>query len=874
MITAIDYDHDGLKDVLVGSDQLSELFLWRNNERGILQLESLTDSLLGTLSLHTLDINQDDLDDFIIVTSTLAGSNIWLCTCLGGENYSWTSLGLAPNSGIKNLQYDDFDGDGDFDIIYDENIPCHVLWMINNNGNNTFTQTSLSFDEDIVTLFGRGDSDADGDKDILIGKENIGSSQNRILVLENIGNWEFTLHEIITLNYSVEGSFENFIGDAMPDILIFIEDNATYYCYVNNGGFNFSLEITGDNWIKSMFHLGPIVDRDDDGYMEFVLESNNSSQLINLNDNSQLYFNTSYPIESFNDFNLDGALDILLTNADVMISSGSGFTSLNGYYCAQHVPETFNSGKNSNADILLYGYGSSIVLFEQDFDEKILYPQSLGTSIEGVRPFDKENDGDTDIFWFGPYYIGWLINDSGTYTSDTIAGNVHTSNVWIGDLDSDNQIDILYFDNHLKRMELNGDIYITTDYLEVNNSAFNVMDIDSDGDLDVIYFYKTPDGQQLQVRSLLNNQGVFTNILLTQIESYLTIMQTALDTPHILEVVDLDMDGMSDLVFMPENGSYLSYLRNYGNNSFIPYLINDEENNITSFDFGDFDMDEYIDIAVYYAWDTEIRILRNTGSGNFSLENTGINLGRPYKLASADMDNDGDIDIVFSNINFGLRVGWLKNLTFDCPRTYSSETVTICSYDSAQFASQWLHNAGMYSDTLSSSTGCDSVQVLFLNHTSNPNYLITQSQNQLIGPFGIGPYSWYRNDTLIVANSPYHTVYANQFGIGIYTVVITDSLGCNWASVPYHYDAIINIEDKRINFNKIYPNPAEHDLLIESSNNEVLEIKFINAQGQAVLIEYPNKKQHQISVSEYPRGIYVVEIRTNFSIERQLIVLN
>jgi hypothetical protein len=193
--TLIDIDNDGYEDILIGNNNLRELYLLRNNAEGILQLELLTDTLYGVLWLHTLEYNNDGMDDLVIAASTTQGDEFYLCINQGNGVFDWNYMGYAPYEGLQSMYADDYDNDGDIDIIYDDFANSNAIWQFINNGDETFTQTFISYTGQPTKIFGVTDFDLDGDKDLLTTYLNFSLNSFVLVCEENIGNMEFIRHE-------------------------------------------------------------------------------------------------------------------------------------------------------------------------------------------------------------------------------------------------------------------------------------------------------------------------------------------------------------------------------------------------------------------------------------------------------------------------------------------------------------------------------------------------------------------------------------------------------------------------------------------------------------------------------------------------------
>ncbi len=72
----------------------------------------------------------------------------------------------------------------------------------------------------------------------------------------------------------------------------------------------------------------------------------------------------------------------------------------------------------------------------------------------------------------------------------------------------------------------------------------------------------------------------------------------------------------------------------------------------------------------------------------------------------------------------------------------------------------------------------------------------------------------------------------------------------------------------------IYPNPISSGLLnIVAQTDENIRIRLINAQGQTILSkEYPGAPLHELEVSQYPKGYYIIIIEGNNNTEVEKLI--
>jgi|GEM_PF-4609663 len=186
--------------------------------------------------------------------------------------------------------------------------------------------------------------------------------------------------------------------------------------------------------------------------------------------------------------------------------------------------------------------------------------------------------------------------------------------------------------------------------------------------------------------------------------------------------------------------------------------------------------------------------------------------------------------------------------------TFSAATCAGTSYN---FNGQSLLTAGFYADTLTTVGGCDSISTvqLTINVVATPT--ITQAGNNLSTQVYTG-YIWQFNaGNISGANAQTYT--ATQSGV--YTVMVTDANGCTATSAPLNVTVtgINSINEIGL---KVYPNPATETLNITMPNTDNAYLKIVDVNGRLILSNTINTRQ-AVNVSQYATGIYYLQVSQN-----------
>jgi RHS repeat-associated protein len=325
-------------------------------------------------------------------------------------------------------------------------------------------------------------------------------------------------------------------------------------------------------------------------------------------------------------------------------------------------------------DIVTANSGSRNISVLRGKEDKTYQPKidiALGTNSQptAVALADTDGDGDLDI----------VVADS----SSTTSGGISSSNVLIlsnnggnftvnsnnptvglspqamatGDMNGDGKLDIvtLNSDNNRRVSVLLADSsstsgFSTTNY-QLSSYAQNLVlaDVNRDGKLDVV---------------AANSSNIFVLLgsgngsLGNPITSAITINPSNY-TPS-LAVADLNADGNPDAIVTKfefgweGNGNFI-VLSGRGNGSFdspTNYPFNDNFSSPTSVVAGDLDFDNDVDVVISgsgYSTAPRAEVWLNDGSGNLTKADTASLPYSPTASVLADLDGDGDLDLVVAN---------------------------------------------------------------------------------------------------------------------------------------------------------------------------------------------------------------------------------
>lgn len=187
----VDVDNDRQQDLVVATD--TKLVLYSNTGNGKFQLEHKLDIGHSTDSLSAIDFDQDgDLDFYLAkfrpvsrFDDILAQPKTWMSAINGGRNVllrndeAWRFTEATPDVGLSfnNQHYtraaiwNDFDGDGDFDLYHANEFGQDVLYENQNAWFNEVDKVEMIANASNSATVSAGDFDHDGRPDFFVGTD-------------------------------------------------------------------------------------------------------------------------------------------------------------------------------------------------------------------------------------------------------------------------------------------------------------------------------------------------------------------------------------------------------------------------------------------------------------------------------------------------------------------------------------------------------------------------------------------------------------------------------------------------------------------------------------------------------------------------------
>ncbi len=299
------------------------------------------------------------------------------------------------------------------------------------------------------------------------------------------------------------------------------------------------------------------------------------------------------------------------------------------------------------------------------FGPPIAIQEGMGQSFNiAFARVDNNNTIDIVVSFFDEGKLAWYPNLGSTFGSMQLIGSaIGAAGVSMNDLDNDGDNDVVFgISNNnglywFKNEDGNGNFGspIPIDINIQNARTQAVGDIDGDGDLDVLT--NSSGSVSVSWYENIDGQGTFGS-------------QTPIESDgfyeNFLYLYDIDVDG--DLDILSEKGDLIIWRENLdGQGNYASFtIINDENINPSDASFNDIDKDGNNDILASFSTSNTITWQKNLdGTGTFGTQEIiDATLQRPRTLHLADLDNDGDLDLLSAALTVdNQELVWYENLT-------------------------------------------------------------------------------------------------------------------------------------------------------------------------------------------------------------------
>lgn len=604
-----DFNSDGKDDLAVanaGSDSVSILL---GNGAGGFSVGTALTTGDEPVKIVAGDFDLDGVLD--LATADRSGNELSVFT--GKSDGSFTArnvitvAGVSPSSLIDN----DFDRDGNVDLIYGS-ASLGKAYLARNVAAGKFDLVTLGSAGNPDTLVGTeasdsiaaSDIDNDGDTDLVVGNSNNTSGEITILINTATGIQSVA---VFSHKNTTALALSDLNGDGRADVISASTDSGMLEIQANLIGSSFQT-----------FQTGVLTSGVDLGIQQFGTIRGHYFLDLNNNGFQDITETGTANISLFLDTNGNGRQDpyepVAATRSD---DPATNFTNEAGDYefrdvlpgnyhvvaylpgsnlkQTTEVPLTFDSKLVSSGgagrdtvtlDVNNDGHLDLVALVdnEPNLGLKVLLGDGLGRFVLdefvavgpnaiSVRAADFDNDGDSDLAVID-YFMGLMLyeNNAGKFSlATTITGFANPASLAIGDLNGDQQPDIVVGEGEPLEggigVVLNlGNFTFTTPDIDIGDgstSAVQLGDLDGDSDLDIVAL----SSNNSRLVNLFANSGNGSFILANTI----SLPARAQSSVGALALGDVNEDGLLDIAVA---------ISEFGDQAVVVYR------NFEAFDFG------------------------------------------------------------------------------------------------------------------------------------------------------------------------------------------------------------------------------------------------------------------------------------------------
>ncbi len=678
-VFTIDMDNDGDLDVI--SSNTNDKIVWQENlgQGNFGDVKVITNQLMGISSVSLADINADGKVD-IISTSSTDGKVVWYKN-LGQGVFSTTILFSSSTiTGATIAKAGDMDGDGDLDIV--ATTASNVLsWFRNTNGQGSFsTAISIAVITGITSIDIK-DADGDGDNDILTDST-LQDQYIKLGLVKNLGNSNFSTFQLLNtivpdINYSINSMvfFKDLDNDGDTDILFSANNKLCSFINIGSGVYG-ALNVIYTGYFLNRFIDLDFTDMDNDGDLDIV-----TCCRVWQSPDKVAWFenNATHTYTTMN--------TILNSTSNQMLS----------------IKVADIDGDNVKDLVVGNRFEDYLIWHKSYTEKKPITKYVYGTN--SAKAFDMDNDGDLDLIsCINSNKLVWYENLDGHGTTGIqklITFQDNTSYFSVGDIDGDSDNDILidgkWFENDGSGHFIS--THVVNEGYPNNVSNVRLADVDNDGKLDIIAIENLSNGN--------STGGWYKNLGLGNFGARQLIFSSLNSLVNRFDFADYDGDGLGDLLLGTQ--AKIVLVKNL-NGSFAPlnYFCNYSSTSVFFIDMdGDGDKDILAENIPIDSSQTGIGWFRNEGGTLNPFVNFVTNSSYMTGTTPADMDGDGDADVISFNTSNNKTV-WMENTnglgTF-VNNGFQTTLITHSSTNSSQYSLADIDNDGKIDLIFSNSSG-------------------------------------------------------------------------------------------------------------------------------------------------------------------------
>ena len=647
-----DLNNDHQLDIVVANSGTNTIGIFMANNNGTFtnQITYSTGVDSHPYSIAISDFNNDTYLDIVVANYGINSLGIFL----GNKNGTVKNQTLLSLDSSRPIFIDvaDFNKDNRMDIVIVNN-GSNTISILLGYGNGSFqNQITYSTDYDsLPTSLTIADLNNDNQLDIAVA--NYGT--NNIGIFFGYDNGSFSNQRTYTTTRNSKPSsiaVGDFNNDKQLDIVV-----------TNYGTGNIGIFFGYDNGS----FLPQII---------YALHSHSYPQYITVGD-----MNNDNQLDLIIIDSINGQIHIIPGYGNGSFASITTYDSISGSNPFGAALGDFNN--NNQSDLVVVNYGTNDVLILNDYfikpsTRQINYDVGTQGTTNLVTFGDFNSDHIPDIISYQEQTLIILLGFSnGTFGNEITIFIGNQSNIqylYVEDLNNDNLADIIIADGGYHGVDVllgygNGSFTEMTTYPSRVDSflwLLAVGDLNQDNQLDIVF----TDTQYNDVGILFGDgTGTFSNEILYTVDTGSPTYGLAVD--------DINNDNYTDIV-VGHSSSSLTILFGYGDGTFIIMgtFSTNMNSRTNSLILADLNRDNDLDIVVANPFTDNFAVFLGYGDGNFAdptIYSSG-SASEPYHLMVTDFNNDNISDIAVASYgNSAVLIFYgFGNGSFQLTRTYST----------------------------------------------------------------------------------------------------------------------------------------------------------------------------------------------------------